>query len=81
MKRSPLLTGLCMRNLAYALRNATVSGSVAAQSLEALATEVEELEEEEDEDVLTPAQANRILQAIREEDVRQVAPLKARAAC
>jgi hypothetical protein len=70
-----------MRNLAYALRNATISGSLAAQSLEALAAEVEELQEEDEEDTLTPEQAKRILQAIREEDARQAAPLKARAAC
>lgn len=60
-----------MRNLAFALRNGTISGSLAAQSLEALAAEVEELEEEEDEDILTPEQAVRILRAIREEDARE----------
>lgn len=33
-----------MRNLAFALRGGTISGSLAAQSLEALAEEVEEYE-------------------------------------
>jgi len=77
MERSPLLTGLCMRNLALAIRNGAISASLAAQSLDALAGEVEEL----DLEILTPDQAKRILQAIREEDARQAAPLKARAAC
>lgn len=85
MERSPLLTALCMRNLAFAIRNGTISGSLAAQSLDALAAEVERLEEDEEEEdayTLTPEQANRILQAIREEDARAAAPpLKARAAC
>jgi len=41
VQRSLLLTGLCMHNLANSLRAGTISPSLAADSLDALACEVE----------------------------------------
>ena len=70
MERSPLLIGLCMRNLAYGLRTGTVSGLTAATALEALAAEVER-GERDPVDELTPQQAGRILAAIRREEEKQ----------
>jgi signal transduction histidine kinase len=69
-----------MRNLAFALRNGVISGSLAAQTLEELAGEVEEVEKDaaaaaaEFEEILTPEQAARILRAIQEEDARLETP-------
>jgi hypothetical protein len=70
MKRAPVLIGLCMRNLAAAIRSGQISPAVASDTLDQLAREVEDLEFVDPADPLqiTPADAGRILAAIRNED-------------
>lgn len=69
MKRSPQLLALCMHNLASALKNGTVSGSLAAQSLDSLAEEVNEFDRPDlDEDpsaIIRPEDSAQILKVIR----------------
>ena len=65
--RSPLIIGLCMRNLAHALKNGTISGSMSARVLSQLAEEVEGLDPEPIGN-LSADQAVRIMHAIRREE-------------